>query len=82
MNKNSRIYLAGHTGLVGSAVLNVLKKNKFKNIITVNSKKLNLRNYDDVINFFKKKKIDYLIMAAARAGGILANSTYQKDFFF
>ena len=82
MKKNESIFIAGHKGLVGSAVLENLKKTGFKNIITVDRKKLDLRNYNLVDKFFRNKKIDYMIMAAARAGGILANSNFQKDFFF
>jgi len=82
MNKNSTIFLAGHKGLVGSEVLKILKKKKYKNIITARRNELDLTNSNKVEKFFNKKKIDYLIMAAAKAGGILANSTYQKDFFF
>ena len=82
MNKNSTIFLAGHKGLVGSEVLKILKKKKYKNIITAQRNELDLTNSQKVEKFFHKKKIDYLIMAAAKAGGILANSTYQKDFFF
>ena len=82
MNKNSSIFLAGHKGLVGSEVLNILKKNNYKKIITIDKKKIDLRDYKKLNSFFKKKKIDYMIMATARAGGILANSTYQKDFFY
>ena len=81
MKKKSYIFLAGHKGLVGSSLLNLLKRKGYKNIITVDKKKLNLRDYKKVKNFFKNKKIDYLIMAAARAGGIIANSSNQKDFF-
>ncbi len=81
MKKNNNIFVAGHKGLVGSAVINLLKKKGFKKIITVDRKKLDLRNYNKVYKFFRKKKIDYMVMAAARAGGILANNTYQKDFF-
>ena len=81
MNKNSYIFLAGHKGLVGSAVLKNLKGKGFKNVILIDKKKINLRNYNKLSNYFKNKKIDYLIMAAARAGGILANSKFQKDFF-
>ncbi len=81
MKKNSYIFLAGHKGLVGSSLLNLLKRKGYKNIITVDKKKLNLRDYKKVKKFFKNKKIEYLIMAAARAGGIIANSTNQKDFF-
>ena len=81
MKKNSFIFLAGHNGLVGKSVLNLLKKKGFKNIITVDRKKLDLRNFDKVKKFFKKKNIDYMVMAAARAGGIIANSSNQKDFY-
>jgi len=81
MKKNDTIFIAGHKGLVGSSVLSILKKKGFKKIITVNRKKLDLRDYKKVEIFFKKKKVDYMIMAAAKAGGIIANSTNQKDFF-
>ena len=82
LNKNSRIFLAGHNGLVGSSTLVELKKKGFKNIITVDRKKLDLQNYSKVEKYFSKKKIDVIIIAAARAGGILANNSFQKDFFF
>tara|TARA_B100001057_G_scaffold167248_1_gene167940 strand:- start:4267 stop:5214 length:948 start_codon:yes stop_codon:yes gene_type:complete len=81
MKKTDNVFIAGHNGLVGSSVLNLLKKKGFRNIITVERKKLDLRNSQKVEKFFKKKKIDYMIMAAARAGGIIANSRNQKDFF-
>lgn len=81
MNKKSFIFLAGHKGLVGSSLFTLLKKKGYKNVITVDRKILDLRNYTKVKKYFKKKRIDYLIMAAARAGGIIANSTNQKDFF-
>ena len=81
MKKKSYIFLARHKGLVGSSLLNLLKRKGYKNIITVDKKKLNLRDYKKVKKFFKNKKVEYLIMAAARAGGIIANSTNQKDFF-
>ena len=81
MKKKSRIFLAGHKGLVGSSLLNLLKSKGYKNIITVDKKKLNLRDYKKVKIFFKNKRIDYLIIAAEKAGGIIANSTNQKDFF-
>ena len=81
MKKSDKIYIAGHNGLVGSSVFNLLKKNGFKNLITVDRKKLDLRDFQKVDKYFKHKKIDYMIMSAARAGGILANSQNQKDFF-
>ena len=81
MKKNDAIFIAGHNGLVGNAVLNKLKHYGFKNLILVDKKKLDLRNFDKVNHFFKNKKIDYMIIAAARAGGIIANNSNQKDFF-
>ena len=81
MKKTDSIFIAGHNGLVGSAVLNLLVKKGYKKIIKVDRKKLDLQDFKKVKSYFKNKKIDYMIMAAARAGGILANSTNQKDFF-
>jgi len=81
MKKSDKIYIAGHNGLVGSSIFNLLKKNGFKNLITVDRQKLDLRDFQKVDNFFKHKKIDYMIISAAKAGGILANSQNQKDFF-
>ena len=80
MKKTDKIFIAGHNGLVGKATLDLLEKKGFKNLITVNKKKLDLRDKFKVLKYFKNKKIDYMIMAAARAGGIIANSTNQKDF--
>ena len=81
MNKNSSIFLAGHKGLVGSAVYRKLKNEGFKKIITLDKKKIDLRDHVKLFRHFKNKKIDYMIMAAARAGGIMANLNNQKDFF-
>ena len=82
MDKGSSIFLAGHKGLVGSAVHKKLISKGYKKIITLDKKKVDLRNYDNLLKYFKSIKIDYMIMAAARAGGIMANMTFQKDFFF
>ena len=81
MKKSDNIFIAGHKGLVGNAVYKLLKKKGFNNIITIDRKKIDLRNSILVDNFFKNKNIDYIVMAAARAGGIIANSSNQKDFF-
>ena len=81
MDKGSSIFLAGHKGLVGSAVHKKLIGKGYKKIITLDKKKVDLRNYDNLLKYFKSIKIDYMIMAAARAGGIMANMTFQKDFF-
>jgi len=81
MNKSSRIFIAGHNGLVGSAVYRNLLDKGYKNIFIVSKKKLDLKNSNKVETFFKKKKIEYLIICAALAGGILANSRYPVEFF-
>ena len=81
MKKSDNIFIAGHNGLVGSSVLKLLKKKGFKNLITISRKNLDLRDSNKVLKYFKNKKIDYMIMAAAKAGGIIANSSNQKDFF-
>jgi len=81
MKKSDNIFIAGHNGLVGSSVLKLLRKKGYKNLIVVNRKKLDLRDSKKVFEYFKNKRIDYMVMAAAKAGGIIANSTNQKDFF-
>lgn len=81
MKKSDNIFIAGHKGLVGNAVYKLLKRKGFKNLITIEKKKIDLRNSTLVDNFFKNKNIDYMVMAAAKAGGIIANSSNQKDFF-
>ena len=82
MKKNDKIFLAGHNGLVGSAVLRKLKKLNYSNIITVEKKNLDLLDQKKVFNFLKKHKIKSLIICAARVGGIKANSTYKADFIY
>ena len=82
MKKTDSIFIAGHNGLVGSSIEKILKDEGFKNILTVNRKKLDLRDSNKVFKYFKNKRIDYMVMAAARAGGIIANNTNQRDFFF
>jgi GDP-L-fucose synthase len=81
MNKSSRIFIAGHNGLVGSAVYRNLLNKGYKNIFIVSKKKIDLKDSKKVEKFFKKKKIEYLIISAALAGGILANSRYPVEFF-
>ena len=82
MKKNDKIFLAGHNGLVGSAVLRKLKKLKYSKIITVEKKYLNLLNQKEVFSFLKKNKIKSIIIWAARVGGIKANNTYKADFIY
>ena len=80
INKNSKIFVAGHKGLVGSAIYKLLRNKKFTNILVKSKKDLDLRNYKKVENLFKKNKIKYLVIAAAKAGGILANQNYPTEF--
>ena len=80
INKNDKIFLAGHKGLVGSAIYRALLKNNYKNIITINKKKLNLLNQQKVFNFLNIKKPKIVIIAAARVGGIKANNKFRADF--
>lgn len=82
MNESSKIYLAGHSGMVGGAILRLLKKRGFKNITLKSHSELDLTNQAAVFNFFQTEKPEYVILAAARVGGILANSTYPADFIF
>jgi GDP-L-fucose synthase len=80
MNKNSKIYIAGHKGMVGSAIWRNLKSNGYTNLIGKTSKELDLRNQQAVNDFFSNEKPDVVIDAAARVGGILANSEYPYNF--
>jgi len=80
MNKNDKIYVAGHRGLVGSAIIRNLEKNGYNNLLLRTSKELNLTNQADVNQFFELEKPDYIFLAAAKVGGIHANDTYPADF--
>jgi GDP-L-fucose synthase len=82
INKKSRIFVTGHKGLVGSAVVRRLKYFGYKKILTVDKKKLDLRNQQQVSNFFKKNKMDAVINAAGKVGGIYANNKYKADFIY
>jgi GDP-L-fucose synthase len=82
MNIDDKIYVAGHRGLVGSAILRELKHKGFKNILTRTHKELDLINQDDVKNFFKEHKPDFVILAAAKVGGIFANNTFPAEFIY
>ncbi len=82
MNKNSKIYIAGHRGLVGSAIFRNLTKKGYSNIITRTHKELDLLNQIEVENFFKKEKPEYVFLAAAKVGGIMANSIYRGQFLY
>jgi len=80
MNKNDKIYVAGHRGLVGSAIIRQLKRAGFINLVTCTHSQLELADQAAVNNFFEQEKPDYVFLAAAKVGGIYANSTYPADF--
>ena len=82
MNKLSKIYIAGHTGLVGSALIRQLIARGYANIITRTHAELDLLDKDKVSEFFKKEKPEYVILAAAKVGGIYANKTYPAEFIY
>lgn len=82
MNLKDRIYIAGHQGLVGSALVRNLRAKGFTQILTQDRSKLNLLNQAAVNRFFEESKIDYVFVAAAKVGGILANSSYPADFIY
>jgi GDP-L-fucose synthase len=82
MNKNSKIYVAGHRGLVGSAILKNLQDKRYKNIVTRTHKELDLTNQIAVEDFFKEEKPEYVFLAAAKVGGIVANNIYRADFIY
>lgn len=79
---DSKIYVAGHNGMVGSAIVRLLKKAGFSNIVTRSSSELDLRNQADVNQFFQSEKPDFVFLAAAKVGGILANDTYRAEFLY
>lgn len=80
MNKNDKIYVAGHRGMVGSAIVRKLQKDGFSNLVLRTSAELDLRNQAEVHNFFQTEKPAYVFLAAAKVGGILANNTYRAEF--
>ena len=82
MNKNSKIYIAGHNGMVGSAIKRNLEAKGFTNIVTRSKEQLNLLNEQDVAHFFEVEKPDYVVLAAAKVGGIVANLRYRGQFIY
>ena len=82
MEKNAKIYVAGHRGLVGSAILQNLKKKGFTNITTRTHKELDLAKQKEVEDFFKSEQPEYVFLAAAKVGGIIANNLYRADFIY
>jgi GDP-L-fucose synthase len=82
MNKKDKIYIAGHRGMVGSAIKKKLEQEGFSNLVYRISAEMDLRNQDDVHSFFEKEKPDFVFLAAAKVGGILANDTFRADFIY
>jgi GDP-L-fucose synthase len=82
MEKDAKIYVAGHRGLVGSAIMKKLKKEGYTNLLYRTSSELDLRRQEKVENFFKTEKPEYVILAAAKVGGIQANDTYSAEFLY
>jgi len=82
MEQSSKIYIAGHRGMVGSAIERRLRKDGFTNIISKTSKELDLRNQQAVNDFFAAEKPEYVVLAAAKVGGIVANNTYRAEFIY
>jgi GDP-L-fucose synthase len=82
MDKNAKIYVAGHRGLVGSAIVKNLESKGYKNLLLKTHTELDLTNQEAVADFFSKEKPEYVIFAAAKVGGIVANNTYRADFIY
>jgi GDP-L-fucose synthase len=82
MNKDSKIYIAGHRGMVGSALVRVLEQNGYNNLVLRTSKELNLTDQLAVKEFFESEKPEYVFLAAAKVGGIVANNTYRAEFIY
>ena len=82
MNKTSKIYIAGHNGMVGSAILRNLQDKGFSNFVLKSSKELDLRDAKAVADFFEEEKPEFVFLAAAKVGGIVANNTYRADFLY
>ncbi|HRO42057.1 MAG TPA: GDP-L-fucose synthase [Flavipsychrobacter sp.] len=82
MEHNSKIYVAGHNGMVGSAIVRKLQEEGYTNVVTRSSKELDLRNQQAVNDFFTQEKPQFVFLAAAKVGGIVANNTYRADFLY
>lgn len=82
MNKDAKLYVAGHRGLVGSAIVRALRNAGYSNIVTVDKKQVDLLDQQAVATFFAREKPEYVFLAAAKVGGIVANSQYPADFIY
>ena len=82
MNKNAKIYVAGHTGLVGSALMRGLERHGYRNIVTREYPGMDLQSQVEAEHFFQEEKPEFVFLAAAKVGGILANNTYRANFIY
>ncbi len=82
MNLDSKIYIAGHRGMVGGAILRRLEAQGFNNIVVRSSSEMDLKNQQAVQSFFESEKPEYVFLAAAKVGGIVANNTYRAEFLY
>ncbi len=82
MKKDSKIYIAGHRGMVGSSLMRMLQSKGYTNIVTRSHSELDLTRQTEVENFFQREKPEYVFLAAAKVGGILANDTYKAEFIY
>ena len=82
MQKDSKIFVAGHRGLVGSAIVNELKAKGYENLLLKTHSELDLSDYQALDNYFKTHHPEYVFLAAAKVGGIMANNTYRADFIY
>ena len=82
MQTQDKIYIAGHRGMVGSAIRRKLEREGYKNLVVRTSRELDLRNQNEVQEFFRRERPDYVFLAAAKVGGILANNTYRAEFIY
>ena len=82
LDKTKKLYIAGHTGMVGSALMRKFQAEEFTNIVTRTFEELDLRRQKEVEDFFENEKPSYVIIAAAKVGGILANNTYRAEFIY
>ena len=82
MYKHSKIYIAGHRGMVGSALMRRLQQEGYTNLLTRTSQEMDLRDQRAVTEFFQEEQPDYVFLAAAKVGGIVANNTYRAEFLY
>ncbi|MEP6796452.1 MAG: NAD-dependent epimerase/dehydratase family protein, partial [Saprospiraceae bacterium] len=82
MNSSDKIYIAGHNGMVGSAIVRKLTDNGYDKLVLRTSREMDLRDQNQVLSFFEKENPDYVFLAAAKVGGILANNTYRAEFLY